>query len=88
MVVRHKGVRRIRTAAGPHPASLRSATFPKGEGIAAVKKASPLGEMIRARRGDPRSPAEKLCISDFSAGKYTVFRLSAMDFLRKSAGDQ
>ena len=32
-VISIAALRRIRTAAGPHPTSLRSATFPKGEGV-------------------------------------------------------
>ena len=41
------------------------------------------------RRGEPRSPAEKLCFSDFSKENNRMFRLKATDFAwAKSAGDQ
>ena len=32
------------------------------------------------RRGDPWSPAEKLCFSDFPKGNNLFFRLAATDF--------
>jgi hypothetical protein len=47
------------------------------------------GHVSEDRRGDPRSPAEKLCFSDFPKEYNRMFRLTATDFaLAKSAGDQ
>jgi len=36
--------------------------------------------IVPNRRGDPWSPAEKLCFSDFPQGKSPYFRLAATNF--------